>query len=353
MSTTNQHKQQLKEHSSVLSTTSLTTTTSSSYNVAAPNDNDTNDVEVQQHNEEPTSTNTDPQDDEEEKLHQKEKRRSCYIKIIVGLILVGFITFVVIDSQTNRYVRNGITVFLEWIQQNPGAGVVAFMLVYFVATILFVPGSLLTLGAGFVFSASFGSLAIGVLLASISVFVGASTGAIAAFVLGRYLLRDAVGRLSAKYSTLQALDSAIEEKGFQIMLLLRLSPIIPFNVINYIASATAISFWNYCAACIGILPGTVLYCFLGASAGSLADSASSGDSMTITIVVVVVGVVFGIGAIALTSYYAKKELNKVIQQQQQQNTEDIGGEQTTTSVAEGSQGNDEEMGVVIVEGQAQ
>ena len=95
------------------------------------------------------------------------------------------------------------------------------------------------------------------------------------------------------------------------MTLLRLSPIIPFNAINYIAGVTAISLMNYCLALFAILPGTILYVFLGASAGSLADSANSNDNMTVTIVVIVVGIVFGIGAVALTSFYAKKELTRV------------------------------------------
>lgn len=105
--------------------------------------------------------------------------------------------------------------------------------------------------------------------------------------------------------------TALEEKGFRIMVLLRLSPIIPFNVVNYLAGVSAISLANYCMALVGILPGTILYVFLGASAAGLADSANSGDNMTVTIIVVVVGAVFGIFAIALTSYYAKKELNRV------------------------------------------
>jgi uncharacterized membrane protein YdjX (TVP38/TMEM64 family) len=245
-----------------------------------------------------------------------QSRRSCYAKIAVAAILAAFITFVIVDSQTNQHVRNGITIFLEWIEENPGAGVVAFMLVYFVATILFIPGSILTLGAGFVFSASFGSLGVGILLGTISVFFGASGGAIGSFLLGRYLFRDSVGILSKRYSVFEALDKALAEKGLRIMVLLRLSPIIPFNVINYVAGVTAISFWSYVLALFAIIPGTVLYVFLGASAGSLADSANSGDNLTVTIIVVVVGVIFGFLAIALTSYYAKKELNRVVASRQ-------------------------------------
>lgn len=241
----------------------------------------------------------------------KARRSSRNKKILIGLLLVAFVIFVIVDAFTTGYVRSGIDSFLAWIEANPVPGFFVFMIVYFVATILFVPGSILTLGAGFVFANAFG-LGVGVLLGALSVFFGASAGAIVAFLLGRYLLRDWVKTLTKKYAIFEALDAALDQKGFRIMALLRLSPIIPFNAINYIAGVTAVSLRDYCLSLIAILPGTTLYVFLGASAGSLADSASSGDNTTITIVVVVVGAILGIGAIILTSYYAKKELNRVI-----------------------------------------
>jgi uncharacterized membrane protein YdjX (TVP38/TMEM64 family) len=188
-------------------------------------------------------------------------------------------------------------------------------LVYFVATVLFIPASILTLGAGFVFAAAFG-LGGGIILGTISVFVGASLGAIASFLLGRYLLRDFVQKLTKKYTIFEALDAALEQNGFKIFLLLRLSPIIPFNVINYIGGVSAVSFRDYALALFGILPGTILYIFLGASAGSLTDSSSSGDSFTVTIIVVVVGAVFGITAIWLSARFARKELNRIAQERQ-------------------------------------
>ncbi|KAG7353338.1 SNARE associated golgi protein [Nitzschia inconspicua] len=246
----------------------------------------------------------------------RKRRHSCWTKIAVAAVLAGFITFVIVDSQTNKYVRAGIKTFLQWIEENPGAGVVAFILVYFVATIVFIPGSILTLGAGFVFSASFGSLGVGILLGTMSVFIGASGGAIVSFLLGRYLFRDSVGKLSKKYSVFEALDKGLAEKGLRIMVLLRLSPIIPFNAINYVAAVTAISFRSYVLAMFAIIPGTLLYVFLGASTGSIADSASGGDNLTVTIVVVVVGLIFGVIAVGLTSYYARKELNKIVADRQ-------------------------------------
>jgi uncharacterized membrane protein YdjX (TVP38/TMEM64 family) len=203
----------------------------------------------------------------------------------------------------------------------------------------FIPGSILTLGAGFVFANAFG-LGIGVLLGTVSVFFGASAGAICAFLIGRFLLREWVTTLTKKYAIFEALDIAFEEKGLRIMVLLRLSPIIPFNAINYIVGVTALSFWSYVWALIAILPGTVLYVFLGASAGSLTDSANSGDSSTVTLVVIIVGIVFGVLAVGVTSYYAKKELNKVVAKRQAEleaeNQENGEVHDTETGNAEGS-----------------
>ena len=228
----------------------------------------------------------------------------------IAAVLVGFIIFVIIDSTSNRVVAKGLNSFLEWIQKNPASGIFAFTGVYFLATVLFVPGSILTLGAGFVFSRAFG-LGLGVLVATLTVLLGASSGTICSFIIGRYLLRERVTSWTEKYPLFKATDKAMEKKGFRIMALLRLSPIIPFNALNYLAGTTAITFSAYSWANLFMLPGTALYCFVGASAGSLSDSTEQGDNNTVRIVSIVVGVIFGIAAVAVTGWYAKKELNKI------------------------------------------
>lgn len=251
----------------------------------------------------------------------KSYRWSCFIKTVLGLILLGFIVYVIVDATTTGNIRAGFESFLEWIRQNPVAGAFAFVGVYFLATVAFVPGSVLTLGAGFVFAAVFG-LGGGVAVATAAVFVGASLGAIASFLLARHLLRDQTLKLTRKYATFEAIDAALEENGLKIFVLLRLSPVIPFNTINYIAGVTSISTRDYIVALLAIVPGIVLYCFLGASAGSLTESAMSGSDPTVTIVVVVLGVVFGIVAIWLTSRYARRELTRILEEREAANESD-------------------------------
>jgi uncharacterized membrane protein YdjX (TVP38/TMEM64 family) len=93
--------------------------------------------------------------------------------------------------------------------------------VYILATLLFIPGSILTLGAGFVFSMALHGLGVGVLVGTLSVVIGASIGAILAFLLGRYLLLEQVRKLSKKYAIFEALNVALQTNGLKIFILLR------------------------------------------------------------------------------------------------------------------------------------
>ncbi|KAL7543981.1 hypothetical protein ACHAXR_013461 [Thalassiosira sp. AJA248-18] len=275
--------------------------------------------------------------DGEEITHQKKKKTCPWGKILVGVILLSIIIFVIVDSLTAKYISSGFQTFLEWIETNLVAGVFAFMGVYFIATVAFMPGSILTLGSGFVFGKAVG-LGPGVALAAAAVFVGASCGAIVSFLLGRYLLRDWVGRkLVEKYPIIKALDEAFQQKGFRIFLLLRLSPIIPFNAINYIGGVTSISFRHYALALFGILPGTVLYCFIGATAGSLTETENA-VSGPVAIASIVVGIVFGLLAVFVVSYYAKREFNKIVAEQEHHD-----GEEGFTAVEPEQQQGDDSM----------
>jgi len=137
-------------------------------------------------------------------------------------------------------------------------------------------------------------------------------------------MRDCVrNRLVKKYPVIEAIDEAMQNNGLKIFVLLRLSPIVPFNAINYIAGITAIPLRDYIIALIGILPGTILYCFVGASAGGLVE-AEQGVSKPVTIASIVVGLVFAFIAVFIASYYAKKEFKKIIEQKQNSEADEGG-----------------------------
>lgn len=138
---------------------------------------------------------------------------------------------------------------------------VVFIGGYIVACVAAFPGSLLTLAAGAIFG-----LAAGVAY----VFVGAVLGSAAAFLIARYVVRGVVQKRVAHSEKIQAIDSAVANEGRKIVFLLRLSPLIPFALLNYVLGLTKVSFRDYLLASVGMLPGTVLYVYYGKVAGDVA-----------------------------------------------------------------------------------
>jgi len=161
---------------------------------------------------------------------------------------------------------------LEWIEELGPAGAAAFVGIYVVACVLFIPGSILTLGAGAVY---------GVVRGSLLVSVASTLGATAAFLAGRYLARDWVARRIEDNERFRAIDQAVGREGWKIVGLTRLSPVFPFNLLNYAYGLTRVSLRDYVlASWIGMIPGTVMYVYLGSLAGSLAtlDAGGGGRS---------------------------------------------------------------------------
>jgi len=163
-------------------------------------------------------------------------------------------------------VRHYLVAVLEWTRGLGAWGPVFVAVFYVVACILFLPGSALTLGAGFLFGVPVGLLC---------AWTGATVGACAAFLVGRTLARDWVARRVTGNAKFAAIDEAVGKEGFKIVFLLRLSPVFPFNLLNYALGLTKVSFKNYAiASMIGMLPGGLIYVYLGSAARSLADVAA-------------------------------------------------------------------------------
>lgn len=155
---------------------------------------------------------------------------------------------------------------LAWIQANREVAWVAFGLLYVAATVLMLPGLILTITAGFIFG-----LVAGVALVSVSSVLGATC----AFVLGRFLARDWIAERVESWRRFAALDRAIRRQGFLIVLLVRLSPVFPYNLLNYALGLTAVPLRHYVlASWIGMFPATVLYVWAGTFAQNLATAAS-------------------------------------------------------------------------------
>ena len=157
--------------------------------------------------------------------------------------------------------------FNQWIKGFGPLGVVLYIGVYALATVLFLPGWIFTVGAGLTF---------GLLWGTVAAICGATIGATLAFLIARYGARDAISNRFGKNARFKAIDSAIGKQGWKMVGLLRLSPLIPFNLSNYLYGLTAIELVPYIlASFIGMLPGTLLYVYLG-TVGRLGLEATKG-----------------------------------------------------------------------------
>ncbi|MGH7588622.1 MAG: TVP38/TMEM64 family protein [Gemmatimonadota bacterium] len=136
------------------------------------------------------------------------------------------------------------------------------------AALLLVPGSLITLGTGFLLGVGWGM---------VTVSIGSTLGAVAAFLVGRTLARDRVRAWIADRPRFRAVDRAVEAGGLGIVLLTRLSPLFPYNFLNYAYGLTGVRLRDYLlGSWAGMLPGTLLYVVLGSTAQALA-SLGTGD----------------------------------------------------------------------------
>ncbi|MGH0032629.1 MAG: TVP38/TMEM64 family protein [Myxococcota bacterium] len=171
------------------------------------------------------------------------------VAALVGLVLLG------------RAAGGYIPAFAAWVEGLGVWGPVVFIAGYAAAVVAFVPASLLTLAAGAVFGLGAGTL---------YVFAAATLGSSLAFLVSRYVARHAVEAKVEGDARFAAIDRAVGEQGRKIVFLLRLSPAFPFNLLNYALGLTRVRFADYVVAALGMLPGTLLYVYLGKVAGDVA-----------------------------------------------------------------------------------
>jgi uncharacterized membrane protein YdjX (TVP38/TMEM64 family) len=188
-----------------------------------------------------------------------ERRSSTKIRVTLLVLAVASIVFAAYVVPLGDWTA----ALAERARRTGALGVAIFVAAYVGATVAFLPGSLLTVAAGFAFGPIWG----------LAVASPASVaGATAAFLLGRTFLRDWAHRKTSDSPRVRAIWRAVEREGFKVVLLLRLSPLVPFNVLNYALSLSNVRVGTYVAAsALGMLPGTVLYVYLGSLAPTAAQ----------------------------------------------------------------------------------
>jgi uncharacterized membrane protein YdjX (TVP38/TMEM64 family) len=172
-------------------------------------------------------------------------------------------------------IREGILAMEGWLHSFGLVGPVIYALIYAALVVLFVPGLPLTVAAGLIFAGVWPQ-PWGLLIATLTVVLGSNTGAAIALLIGRYLARDRVAAMARASGKFAAVDRAIQEGGWRIVAMLRLSPVVPFNLQNYFYGLTPIRFWTcVLTSIVAMLPGTFLYVYIGYLIRAAAGTAGS------------------------------------------------------------------------------
>ncbi|MDH3686107.1 MAG: TVP38/TMEM64 family protein [Myxococcales bacterium] len=201
-----------------------------------------------------------------------EVKNTPWLKWIAAAAVV--VAVVLLGRELSGYIKP----FQEWVASLGVLAPVVFVAGYGLAVVAFVPASALTLAAGAVFGLAKGTA---------YVFVAAVVGSAAAFLIARYVARAAIEKRVEADPRFSAIDRAVGSEGRKIAFLLRLSPAIPFNLLNYALGLTRISFRDYLIASVGMLPGTLLYVYSGTLVGEVASGVELGR-----------GLLLGVGLVA-------------------------------------------------------
>jgi uncharacterized membrane protein YdjX (TVP38/TMEM64 family) len=189
-------------------------------------------------------------------ISRSESTRFWNPRIFLWAVLIAGILFA-----AHYFGSRPLRELLQWISSLGSIAPLVFIPLYVVACVLFISGSTLTLSAGFLF---------GFVRGSIYVSVAATLGATLAFLVGRYFARQWVAARLASYPKFKAVDEAVAREGWKVVALTRLSPVFPFNLLNYAFGLTNVRVRDYIiASSAGTLPGTILYVYLGSLAADL------------------------------------------------------------------------------------
>lgn len=222
-------------------------------------------------------------------------RTTFRASLLAGAAIVLFLAAALLP------VRGLTAELLAWVGRRGALSGVLVCLAWIPAAVLLVPGSVLTLGTGFLLGAGWGLVVVS---------IGSTLGATAVFLVGRRLGRDWVRERIGGHDRLAGVDGAIEHEGFKVVLLLRLSPLIPYNVLNYALSLTGIGLREYViGSWLGMLPGTVLYVALGAGARSLAAAMTgAGERPAAWLALAAAGIAATAAAVWLVARAARRAL---------------------------------------------
>ncbi|KAI8835892.1 snare associated Golgi protein-domain-containing protein [Chytridium lagenaria] len=196
-----------------------------------------------------------------------------------------------------------ILAFLEYVNDHKAIGSVIFVLFFGTFTCLMVPATFISISAGVIFRP--------MILSVIIILLGSQAGLLLAFSLGRTVLRPWIEKRVRSDPSLTAIDAALSREGWKIVLLLRLSPIVPFGLCNYLLSLTSMQMYAVMfATLLGNIPGATLYSFIGSIVGSLAGAEKVEIDLRTKLITILFSLVFLVGSVVFITVVAKRALRE-------------------------------------------
>lgn len=222
-----------------------------------------------------------------------------------ALRLLAVVAALVAAALFGREAAGYVPAFTRWVQSLGYWGPLAFIAGYAVAAVFMLPAFLLTLSSGAIW---------GFTLGLIYTMTGATVGASCAFVAGRYLVRHFVQRYVERHPRLLAIDRAVESEGARLVLLLRLSPAVPFVLLNYVLGLSRLRFRDYLIGMAGMTPPAAMYVYAGKLAGDLAALAAGAATPrgTVYYVMITAGFLATVVATVLVTRAAKRALEQSV-----------------------------------------
>ena len=218
-------------------------------------------------------------------------------------IVLGVVAAIAVVTLLGNVLAEPIARFAAWVDHQGRLAPLLYIVGYVLATVALIPGSLLTLAAGAIFGLGWGTL---------YAFLAATAAESVAFLLARYAVRPLVARRLQGEPRFERIDRAIAREGFRVVLLLRLSPLLPFNLLNYALGLTRVRFIDVLLSAIGMLPGTLLYVYSGTVAGGVARLAAGVEVAHTTgyYVVLLLGLVATIAVTVVLTRIARRALDE-------------------------------------------
>jgi uncharacterized membrane protein YdjX (TVP38/TMEM64 family) len=186
--------------------------------------------------------------------------------------------------------------FRGWVFDLGLLGALLYVVAYIVCSVLMIPGTALTLGAGGVFGYTYGL---------ILTIIGSNLGALAAFLLARTVMQKRVELWSANSPRFVSINHAVSSNGFKVVFLLRLTPAVPFTLLNYLLGVTRVTLPRYAAATLlGMLPANMTFVYIGVLSANIAMQKEVGRTFWIA------GAVATIAALVVISRIARRALQQ-------------------------------------------